>query len=766
MRKLTFLAALLISCIGLQAQEYYINLHQSGQVMYQNNVNEINSMYLGGNNPTSFNINTNSGINSFPVTAFDSITFVLQEPPQLGDTVTIYYNGNTATIVNPYNNDGVSVSNNGSDVTVNSTKTGVCYRVSGSSTNGSLTIYSNADYNLILHPLNLTSNSTAAMNLATNNNVTLTLKGGSTLIDNANSTAKAALCAAGNLTVNNGGNGTLNISGYAKHGINVDGSFIVNGGSIFIGTTDGDGIHCSGDLIWNNGFLNIVSSGSDGLDVSGNVTIQHGEQWIHTDVEGARGIKVSGICTLNESEMYIYNSGTDTKGIKCDSLMFINSPNLHIENSGDMSKGIKTDQDLTINGGNITIISSGSTVLENVNNQNVPAYCTAIKSDANILINDGSFHITLPESNHGGKSISADGNLTITGGYFSIETHGNGAAYTVTGNTKDSYTSSCLKCDGNMEILAGEFNLTSTGTGGKGINAGGTMKIGLENASNYDLILNVTTSGERITVTAGGGWPGPGGGGGDYANPKAIKSQGNLTINSGTIHVECLQTQNEGGEGIESKAVLTINGGDIEVYSKKDDAVNASSRLIINGGVYYAHSDANDGTDSNGQMELNGGFNISNGAAAPEEGFDCDNNQFKITGGTCIGTGGGTSGPTLNVCTQPSVRINTQPGYAIQILNSSGTAICTYQCPTFTGGGGGWPGPGGGNNMVMLFTDPQFQMGQTYTIKYGGTISGGTNWNGYYTGNVTYSGGQTTTYTVNSMFSSVNAGGSGGGWKD
>ena len=192
--------------------------------------------------------------------------------------------------------------------------------------------------------------------------------------------------------------------------------------------------------------------------------------------------------------------------------------------------------------------------------------------------------------------------------------------------------------------------------------------------------------------------------------------------------------------------------------------MNASNQLVLNGGTYYAHSDANDGTDSNGAMQINGGFLISNGAAAPEEGFDCDNNQFKITGGTAVGTGGGTSTPTSSVCTQPTLRINTQPGYAIQVLKSDGTVICTYQCPTFTGGGGGWPGPGGGNSMVMLFTDPQLQTGQTYTVKYNGTISGGTNANGYYTGNVTYTGGSTATVTLNSMYGSVNAGSSGGGW--
>lgn len=470
-------------------------------------------------------------------------------------------------------------------------------------------------------------------------------------------------------------------------------------------------------------------------------------------------IKVKGVCTINSGNFVITSDVDDVNGFSADSTLVINGGSFDITMNGDISKGIKCDDNLTINGGDITIVAAGSTLLEVVNNLNVPSYCTAIKCDNDIYINGGTFNITLPTSNHGGKSISADGDITITDGTFDILTQGAGAAYTVTGDTKDSYTSSCLKCDGNMEILGGNLLLRSTGAGGKGINSGGTMKIGLDNANNDDLVLNVTTSGERITVEAGSGggwWPG---GEGEYANPKAIKADSNLTINSGNITVNCTQTQNEGGECIESKAILTINGGNIEAYSKKDDAVNAANQLILNGGNYYVHSDANDGTDCNGTMQINGGFLISNGSRSPEEGFDCDNNQFKITGGTAIGTGGGTSNPTTSVCTQPSMKINTQQGYAIQILKSDGTVVCTYKCPTFTSGSGG--GPGGGNSMVMLFTDPQLQTGQTYTIKYNGTISGGTNVNGYYTGNVTYSGGQSTTATLNSMYTTVSAGGSG-----
>ena len=812
MRKTLLIMALLLACMGLSAQDYHINLHNNGAVIYDNVVNNINDIRFQGHQPTNILINEGNGTITIPITQFDSITFVREEFPPAGDTVYITYSGSSVNIVNPFSNEGVMVATNGANVTVNSTKANVPYIVSGNSTNGSLTMNSSNAFYMALSNLALTSNSTAAINFATPSAAILNLRGSSIIADNANSAINGALYAAGNLTIN--GNGTLQVTGNAKHGMLVEGNLTVNSGTININETDSDGIHGSSNLQWNGGTLDIVSAGSDGLDFSGTVTIGNGDLSINTTTDTQRSIKVTNAFTMTGGTLHLNVTGNDCKGIKgdadininggtidvqvsgtgshgissdtdvaiggtaditvvsssqdgkcikSDSTVHVNGGTLHLTHSGDISKGITATGDVTITGGFLTITASGSTILETVNNQNVPSYCTAIKSDANISISNGTFNITLPTTNHGGKAISADGNLTISNGDFTITTQGSGASYTVSGSTKDAYTSSCLKCDGNMQILAGNFILSSSGLGGKGINVGGTLVIGQQGADDDDLILNVTTSGERITISSGGGgggWPPGPGQGGDYANPKGIKAQGNLTINSGFVTVHCNQTQNEGGECIESKATLTINGGNIEAISIKDDAVNAAQNLTINGGIYYAHSDANDGTDSNGTMFINGGFNISNGSRQPEEGFDCDNNQFKITGSTSIGTGGGTSGPTLNVCTQPSVRINTQQNYAIQILKSDGTVICTFRCPAYANSGGG--GPGGGNNMVMLFTDPQFQMGQTYTIKYGGTISGGTEWHGYYTGNVTYSGGQTTTYTVNSMFSSVNAGG--GGW--
>ena len=749
MRKTLFIIALLLACIGLSAQNYHMQVFNNAFTLYNKDVNTVEDFRFNGEHMF---INDEDGGRTLNVRDIDSIIFRL-ETPHTGDTVYITYNGNSVSVDNPFADDGVNVNVNGAFVNVESWRQDVPYVVSGSSDNGQLIYFSMTPFHITLDNLSLSNTSSAAIAMGVYVPVTMKLKGFSSLADGANGSQVGTMDMPCDLTIN--GPGTLQITGNAKHGMNIEGPITVNSGTIRILDSDSDGIHGSSNLTWNGGTLEIVSAGSDGLDISGNITIQGGDLTINTTAESQRGIKVSGIFTMNDGSFTLNTSGEDSKGIKADSLVYINGGTLTIANSGDMSKGIKADGDINISGGTIDITSSGSTVLQLVNNQNEPAYCTAIKCDTDINITGGDFTITLPTTNHGGKSISADGNLSISGGDFTITTQGDGATYTISGNNKDAYTSSCLKSEGNMELLGGNFNLTSTGRGGKGINVGGTLVIGQEGANNDDLTLNVTTSGERITITQGGGGPW---GGGDYANPKGVKAQGNLTINSGNVTVHCTQTQNEGGECIESKAMLTINGGNIEAYSVKDDAVNAAQNLTINGGIYYAHSDNNDGTDSNGTMFLNGGLNISNGARSPEEGFDCDNNQFKITGSTSIGTGGGTSNPSTNVCTQPSLKINTQPGYAIQILKSDGTIICTYQCPTFTGGGGG----GWGNSMVMLFTDPQLQTGNSYTVKYNGTISGGTNWNGYYTGNVTYSGGQSVNVNVNSMVTTVNAGG--GGW--
>ena len=742
MKKIAFLLALVLGCISLQAQEYYIYMHHSGQVSYTTNVNEINNIQFQGNSPANLLVNGNGGTNTIPLTAFDSITFLLQVPPQPGDNVMITYNGNTVTVTNPYEGQGVEVSASGADVTISSAMAGVGYLVTGASSNGSLTIFSNSNYSLTLNHLTLTSNTTAAINLASPVNVTLNVEGICTIADGANSSVNGALYAAGNLTIGEGDD--LRVTGNAKHGILVDGNLTVNYGTIDILDTDSDGIHVNGALYWNAGYLFIESAGSDGLDVSGDIIIQNGDLEINTNAESQRSIKVSGIFNMADGHLTINSTGNDGKGIKCDSTLVLaggvvevnvagegsngissdqhisveganvtvvstsydgkcfksdgtfsmSGGSINLTHSGDISKGIKAVSDITISGGTIEIESSGSTLVTN----NDPAYCTGIKGDANVIISGGNITINLPTSNHGGKGISCAGNMTISGdNTIHIETHGDGASYTASSGT-DTYSSSCLRAEGNMQILSGNITLSSTGKGGKGIKVG--QKTGNTYTGTYTQgspdgtgpTLTISTTGTQIT--SGGGWPGPGGGSSASGSAKAIKVGGTATVYGGTTIVTTTQ---KGAEGLESKTQINIEGGQ-HYFKCYDDCINSKGKILFNGGVTVCFSNGNDAVDSNAGQA--GAITIGNGVVfayttkgSPEEGFDCDNNSYiRITGnGIGISAGGNQ--------------------------------------------GGGWPGPGGGGGNTIsgavqgyyFYTSSyNFQAGRYYTLS-NTSGAGGTN---------------------------------------
>ena len=728
MRKTLLIWGFLLACMGLSAQDYQLNLHNSGSVIYQNNVNAIETIRFQNGNPSNMLINQTDGTYTIPITQFDSITFSLQQVP-LGDTVYITYSSSSVQVTNPFADSGVTVSTSGTNVTVNSTMANVPYIVSGTSTNGSLTMYSNSSFYMILSSLNLTSNSTAAVNLASNVNATLALRGTSSLTDNANSTINGAFYAAGDLTI--GGAGTLQITGNAKHGLSVDGALTVNSGILRIFDTDSDGIHCSDNLTWNGGTLDIVSAGSDGLDVSGDVTIQNGDLSINTMAETQRSIKVSGVFTMNNGSLDINTSGTDSKGIKADSLVYINGGNLTIVHSGDISKGIKADTDIYISGGTINITSSGTTVVTDYN----PSYCTAIKSDANVIISGGDITIDLPTSNHGGKGISCAGNMSISGNNtINIETHGDGATYNGSSGTTDTYSSSCLRAEGNMEILSGNITLSCTGKGGKGIKVGtktGNTYTGTYTQGNTDgtgPTLTISTTGAQISTGGGGGWPPPGpGGGSSSGSAKAIKMGGLATINGGSTTIT---TTKSGAEGLESKTAINIEGGQ-HYFHCYDDCINSSGNITFNSGVTVCFSNGNDAVDSNAGHA--GAITIGNGVAfayttkgSPEEGFDCDNNNYIRITGTGIGIsaggsqgggwppGGGGSGGTIT---------NPAQGYKFYTNSYNFQAGRYYTLSNASGSGGNnmvtFSFEANCNSTLALITATGMVSGNTYYVNYG-----------------------------------------------
>jgi hypothetical protein len=661
-------------------------------------------------------VTVNDGLTALDVT--------LQPITINANAVRIVFSDNDATVDNLPS--GVTATKSGAHVTIaSSAPETVEYFVSGSTANGSLKIQNNAvapnTLRLILNSAAITSASKLPpIQITKNEGVTVVeLKGYSILSDHFSNEENAVLISkSGSLEFE--GYGRLNVVGAAKHAIaSSKKSITVRGGDIVIPSAASDGFHAEDGFWISGGSLDISVSG-DGIDAG------------------------SGAATLNGGNIRIGSRADDTKGVKADGGISISGGCIEMTVAGVQSKGISSKADIRINSGDISIVASGATALETVGGGYDPSYCTAIKSDGKISVAGGTIRIESRSTAEGGKGLSAAGDIVISGGTLNITTAGDGKVYTTETGQPDSYTATCIKSDQNISLLGGQITCHSSGAGGKGINADGTITVGVTGANNANLVLTVGTSGERFLVSGSsgggqGGRPGgPGGGfgdnGTDYANPKAVKCTGDMTVNSGTIVINCTQ-KNEGGEGLESKSILTVNGGNINIHTY-DDCINAGTSIVINNGNIFCAASGQDAIDSNGPLTINGGVTIANGVRGDGEAFDAERN-FQVNGGIIVGTHGGTS-MTSPSGSQRSVRIQAAAGSAIGIKNAAGEALLLFNIPVISGATAG-------TTVIVTFSDPRLVAG-SYTLLTSGSISGGTTVNGYNTGG-TYAGGTSKAFT-------------------
>jgi hypothetical protein len=350
---------------------------------------------------------------------------------------------------------------------------------------------------------------------------------------------------------------------------------------------------------------------------------------------GDTAISISGgniTATLASADVKAIKTGTSTIGIS--------GGTFNLTLTGAQSKAISAKGNITFDGGNITATLSGAAVLTASGSGYDPSYSTAIKTDGNVIVNGGTFNLSLASTANGGKGISAAQNITVNNGNLTITTAGNGATYTNTTGVLDSYSSSAITADGNLLINAGSVTTTSSGTGGKGLKADGTITIG---SATGNPVLLIKTTGARFLVS-----------GTDYSHPKTLVATGAVTINNGNntfnstddgIHSDASVTINGGtntvsaisstsgvGEGVEAP-IITLAGG-VNNITASNDGINATygtvaggtesndnSHLYITGGInIVAGSDA---IDSNGNITITGGTTIVNGPTSqPEEGID------------------------------------------------------------------------------------------------------------------------------------------------
>jgi hypothetical protein len=295
---------------------------------------------------------------------------------------------------------GVEVTVSGGHVTANhgSTKK-VCYVVSGTTTNGSLTIMGDKKYAVRLNGVNITNPDSAALNLLSGKRAYVILTDGTTntLADGTGGSQKGALYCKGKLLFN--GSGSLSVTGNTNNGIH-SADYIVfrKGNKVYVKSSANHGIKANDGIFINGGILNVEVSAAaaKGINCESHVIVNGGRTTVMT----------SGNGTYDTEDQECKGAA----GIKSDSTLTVNAGELWLKSTGSGGKGINVDMEATFNGGCVYIVTTGGQFKSN-NDTSSPK---GIKVDGNLTINGGT--IWVRTSGYNGEGIETKSELRITGG--------------------------------------------------------------------------------------------------------------------------------------------------------------------------------------------------------------------------------------------------------------------------------------------------------------------------------------------------------------
>ena len=654
-------------------------------------------------------------------TLADVETMTVDHSSVADNTVQVVYDGTSATVLVAGNvAQYVDATVSGAHVTLSQTNTAdidgeeITYVLSGTSTDGSLTLDGSYKCTVQLAGLTLTNPSGAALTINNKKRIQLSAKKDTenTLTDGTSGSQKGCIYSKGQLQLQ--GNGTLTVTGRTAHAIKCGDYVTVKNLTLTIASAVKDGISCNKYFQMKSGNVTIQAVGDDGVQAE-------------LETDDTATAETDGHDNENSGNLYVEGG----------------SLSITIPATAAGGKCLKAEGLVRIDGGTHTLTASGKV---DTSDSSDPSYTAAVKG-TDIIFNDGTMEVKVTGA--AGRGLSADNAITTNGGTLTITN--SAAPTTISSDVKGGKGLKAL----HIALNAGNITITMSGNASKAIRCGDGTK---------------SSSGG-----GGGGWP-PGGGGpgggttwtnvtGSYtqgltdgtgpiltirqngstynsSSPKAIKAICAVVVYGGETDV---YTKSSGGEGLESKTSIDIQGGK-HYFQCYDDCMNSAGKIMFNGGVSVCWSYGNDAVDSN--AGTTGAITIGNGVAfaystkgSPEEGFDCDNNSYIQITGTGIGIsaggsqgggggpgGGGSSGNTISNAKQGYNFVTSTISYQLNryytLADASGTNLVTYSFEKAC------------SSSLALFTATGMVKGSSYNVKYSTTAptDATTAWHGLYLG--------------------------------
>jgi hypothetical protein len=631
---------------------------QTLKITTSSGTKEYQASQVTANQPATFTGGTTLTVADDVFTISDITNMLVvksQESAVKANTVNIVYNGSTATVTMADNvSNYVTAEVSGAHVTITQTNTDaidgdeITYVLSGSTTDGSLTLDGSYKCTVSLAGLTMTNPSGAAINITNKKRIQLSVKEGteSTLTDGTGGSQKACVYSKGQLQLQ--GKGTLNVVGNTKHAIKSGDYISVKNLTLNITKAVGDGISCEEYFLMKSGSVIINGVGDDGIQCDLGGDSSTGETTDHDDEDSGN--------------------------------IYLEGGTLNITVTAAAAKGIKADGDMRISGGAVTVKTTGGGTWDSDDKKTKASSC--LSADGNMTISGGTLNLT--STGAGGKGINGDGSFTATGGTMTIKTSGNAVVASSSGTIstvsssqqldryKSDYKSSPkgIKIDGAITISDNAvISVTTTGVGGEGIESK----------------TNINISGGQVTVNAKD----------DAINSsyndatKGTSGAADLTISGGYVYA-----RSTGNDGLDANGNCYIKGGLIYAIgtTTPEVAIDANSeeqkKLYVTGGTIIAIGGLESGSSLTQSCYSTSSWN-KNTWYAMTVGSETFAFQTPSSGGSTLVVSGA-SQPTLKsgVTVSSGTKIFDGVGYT----DATVTGGSNVNLSSYTGGGG----PGGG----------------------------------------------------------------------